>query len=190
MILLGGIIISVFWHEEIIYALPTPVPIHYQPLAMGQNVTLPFTIKENNKPIFLHFFNPDCPCSRFNINHFKTLVKEYGDKVNFIVVAQIKDSKYSAEKIKSKFDLDILVLLDTNKKIAESCGVYSTPQAAIINTEGKLYYRGNYNRARYCTDKRSNYAQIAIDSLMKGMRQPDFDLMATRSYGCSLPLCK
>ncbi len=189
-IMIAGVIITLFWKQEVIYALPTPVPANYKSLVIGQDVKLPFTLKEKNKPIFLHFFNPDCPCSKFNIQHFKTLVHEYGNQVIFFVVVETPNTAYSSYQIKNKFDLDIPVIMDPDKKIAGACGVYSTPQAAIIDVTNKLYYRGNYNRARYCTDNKSDYAQMALDSLVKGMARPEFTLMATRSYGCALPECK
>ena len=52
-----------------------------------------------------------------------------------------------------------------------------------------LYYRGNYNKTRYCTDAESNYAQMAIDSLLKQNNSPSFNALALRAYGCSLPNC-
>jgi hypothetical protein len=98
-----------------------------------------------------------------------------------------KDNNYTAEQIQEKFDLRIPVLFD--KALADSCGVYSTPQAAILDTNHTLYFRGNYNKSRYCTDKASNYAETALDSLVSGSKLPLFDTLATRAYGCQLPTC-
>jgi hypothetical protein len=96
-------------------------------------------------------------------------------------------SEYTAREIQDKFGLSIPVLSD--KSIAASCGVYSTPQAAILNSDHSLYYRGNYNKSRYCTDKKSNYAQMAIDSLLKENAVPAFNASALKAYGCELPNC-
>lgn len=84
------------------------------------------------------------------------------------------------------FEGEIKIIRDIDRLFANELGVYSTPQAAIINTENKLYYRGNYNRSRYCTDPGSNFVQMALDSLFKGTHPPDFGLLATVSYGCGL----
>ncbi len=78
-------------------------------------------------------------------------------------------------------------LIDAEGEIAAKCGVYSTPQAVLIDSKSQLYYRGNYNRARYCTDRKSNYAQMVIDSLLAQKTAPDFGLNATQAYGCGLP---
>ncbi|HEX7845951.1 MAG TPA: hypothetical protein VF476_09145, partial [Chitinophagaceae bacterium] len=144
-------------------------------------------IETGSKPLFLHFFNPDCPCSRFNVSYFKSLVKEYDHKINFAVVALVRKDRYTARDIQRKFDLDIPVVFDSS--YAAACGVYSTPQAALINTDQQLYYRGNYNKSRYCTDKKTNYAQMAIDALLFQQEQPRFAAAATKSYGCTLPVC-
>jgi hypothetical protein len=177
-----------FWYHEWKYSLPTPVPGNYHAVNTGTRISIKdIPGIEPAKPLFLHFFNPDCPCSRFNISHFKSLVNEYGSKINFAVVALTGNGNYTEKDIQQKFGLTLPVVFDS--AYAAACGVYSTPQAAIINTDHRLYYRGNYNKTRYCTDKKSNYAQMAIDSLLSQQKQPVFELAATKSYGCTLPIC-
>jgi hypothetical protein len=180
-------IAGIFWHNEYVYSLPTPVPENYHKVMQGDLVDLQGKIETGTKPLFLHFFNPTCPCSRFNIPHFKTLVKKYGDSVSFAIVVMSKEKKYSADEIRDKFDAGVPVYFDAS--IAKICGVYSTPQAVII-AGGKLYYRGNYNKSRYCSDKNSNYAEMAIDSLLDKNSNPSFSSYALVSYGCTLPDCK
>lgn len=176
-----------FWYNEWVYSLPTPVPVNYQSVATGTTLAFPAGISpDNKKPLFLHFFNPDCPCSRFNIRHVKSLVKEYGHEVRFAVVL-MTNKNYTEKDIQDRFDLDIPVLTDSS--IAKRCGVYSTPQAVIIKADQELYYRGNYNKSRYCTDKKTNYAQIALESLLHQQLTPAFDQFALKAYGCQLPVC-
>jgi len=188
-----GIIFSgialLFWHNEFVYSLPTPVPINYHAVNLGQIIDLDGKLKSvDNKPVFLHFFNPGCPCSRFNIPHFKSLVKQYGDRVSFAIVVLNKDKNCTQEEIQDKFDLTIPVSFDNS--IAVTCGVYSAPQAVILDTNHKLYYRGNYNKSRYCTDKTSDFAQIALDSLLNHNHTPLFSTLATTAYGCQFSTCK
>jgi hypothetical protein len=181
-------VIGLFWRNEWVYSLPTPVPLNYMAVSPGS--TIDFRVKfapDNGKPLFLHFFNPDCPCSRFNIRHFKSLVKQYGKEVNFGIVV-VNNNAYTAKEIQDKFDLPIPVSFDS--AVAAACGVYSTPQAVIIDTNHKLYYRGNYNRTRYCADKKSEYARMALDSLLDHRVLVAFDRLAVTAYGCQLPSCK
>lgn len=180
-------IVALFWQNELVYSLPTPVPENYRVVNPGEKINFAGKVKSKNRPLFLHFFNPDCPCSRFNISYFKSLVKQYGNEVTFAIVVLSSNKNYTSKTIQEKFDLTIPVLFDS--AIAASCGVYSTPQAVILDTDCKLYYRGNYNKSRYCTDKKTNYAEAALDSLLHHNFNPVFDSFALKSYGCQLPKC-
>jgi len=175
-----------FWKVDWRYSLPTPVPIDYNLISAGDMVTLPQngpTI--NSKPVFLHFFNPECPCSRFNMPHFKSLTRKYGEQIDFAVV--VMSPSDDEKKIRDDFDIEVPVYFD--KDVADACGVYSTPQAVLINNDGQLFYRGNYNKSRYCTKKEYNYAQMAIDSLLSNSSNLITDKSALTSYGCELPNC-
>jgi peroxiredoxin len=178
-----------FWYSEWQYSLPTPVPVKYHAVNINEHIDITAKFNPAKKdPVFLHFFNPDCPCSRFNILHFKMLAATYADKINFAVVVITKDKTYTEAGLKKKYGITVPVLFDTS--LAAICGVYSTPQAVLLTADQMLYYRGNYNRSRYCTDKKSNYAQIAIDSLLASKTEPVFNQYALTAYGCSLPVCK
>jgi hypothetical protein len=178
---------ALFWYNDWKYKLPTPVPPSYKAVSTGITIELPQQLNAGKyKPVFLHFFNPDCPCSRFNMIYFKSLVKQYQEEVSFVIVV-MNNTRYSVKEIQHKFGLDLPVSFDT--ALATSCGVYSTPQAVILNRDNQLYYRGNYNKSRYCTDKKTNYAEIALNALLKQGPTVFFDQYALRAYGCQLPQC-
>lgn len=180
-----GTISYIFWHEDWKYSLPTPVPEDYELVKPGELVDFDGKLSwTGNKPLFVHFFNPACPCSKFNIPQVRALVREYDDRFDFAIVVLSKDKKYKEDEIREKFNLEVPIYFD--KEIAEACGVYSTPQAVVVNKESELFYRGNYNKSRYCTEKTTNYAQMAIDSLLSEGNTIT-DLAALKSYGCSLP---
>jgi hypothetical protein len=177
---------AIFWHQELQYLLPTRLPPNYR--VVSPNEVIKFNdstlIMQNySKPKLLHFFSPTCPCSRFNLKHFLSLNKKYSKQIDFyIVIADPEKLKYAKKLI----DTNMTILVDKKEKLAKACGVYSTPQAAIIQTDNKLYFRGNYNRSRYCTDKSSNFVQMALDSLLSLKKPPHFIELATQSYGCEL----
>ncbi len=187
-ILFAGICL-LFWNNELVYSLPTPLPDNYKSVSIGTHIDLAGKLNfSDGKPYLIHFFNPDCPCSKFNMPHFKSLVNQYSDKMNFAIVVINKDKDYTSEEIQNRFGLTVPVLFD--KSIAISCGVYSTPQAVILDRNQQLYYRGNYNKSRYCTDAKSDFAQAAIDSLLNNNSNPMFSPLALKAYGCTLPDCK
>jgi hypothetical protein len=188
VLILSGIFLAIaviFWYQEVQYLLPTPVPQGYQVVAPETLIRYDsvLTPMQHERPKLLHFFNPHCPCSRFNLKHFRTLNKTYGSQVDFYVVLTGEDKINRAKEL---IDSDITILIDRDGKLANACGVYSTPQAAIIQTSNRLYFRGNYNQSRYCTNKNSNFVQMALDSLMAQRSSPHFSELATQSYGCSI----
>ena len=117
------------------------------------------------------------------MKHFIALKKQYSQQVDFYVAVTSQKKVESAKKL---IDSDIAIIVDTGEGLAKACGVYSTPQAALIQANNQLYFRGNYNRARYCTDPNSNFVQMAIDSLVSNKQPPLFNELATLSYGCSI----
>jgi thiol-disulfide isomerase/thioredoxin len=187
LIVLLATVVVLFWYNEWVYSLPTPVPENYKVVDAGTSVDIAGKLSfKPDKPVFLHFYNPDCPCSRFNIPHFKSLVNQYGNKIQFVIVP-VTPKKYKPEEILKKFDLEIPVIFDTT--LAAACGVYSTPQAVLLDTNRQLYFRGNYNRSRYCTDRKTEYARTAIDKLLHNNAAIIFDQFALKAYGCQLPNC-
>lgn len=176
-----------FWYNDIIYQLPTPVPKDYQSIETGTLIVNKALENKHGKPVFLHFFNPDCPCSRFNMKHFKSLVKAYGDRVDFKVVV-LSPKSFTPESIQNKFGLQIPILFD--QSLAKACGVYATPQAVLLDQAQHLYYRGNYNTTRYCTDEKTSFAKIALNGLLEKQTDLVFSAAALKSYGCTLPDCK
>ena len=189
IVILSGIfvaIIGIFWYQEMQYLMPTPVPLGYKVIHPDELISYDTALitQQHKKPKLLHFFNPECPCSKFNLRHFEILTQVYSRQVDFYVVV---DGEEKVEAAKDLIANGVTIVVDNGKALATACGVYSTPQAAIIQTSNRLYYRGNYNRSRYCTDKESNFVQMALDSLMSDKQPPIFDELATRSYGCSIP---
>jgi hypothetical protein len=178
-------IAAIFWYQEIQYLMPTPVPKGYQVVSPNEIIKFDSTLlpQQYAKPKLLHFFSPECPCSRFNLKHFSSLRKKYRGQVDFYVVLAKREDVTSARYMLEK---DITIVVDKGEKLAKACGVYSTPQAALIQTSNTLYFRGNYNRSRFCTDKNSNFVQMALDSMLAQNDPPHFIELATQSYGCSI----
>jgi len=181
------IIGMLFWISEWRYGLPTAVPSNYHAVKQGEHISLPIRVDDTLKPVFLHFFNPACPCSRFNIPAFRKLAVKYSGQVNFAIIV-LSSEHYTVKEIQQKFDLKIPVFFDAPTAVA--CGVYATPQVALLDSRRRLFYRGNYNSSRYCTNESTNYAAIALYSLVRNEHHTAFGALALRAYGCSLPDCQ
>src|SRR5262245_2467514 len=100
LLLLFAFIGAVFWYQDWRYSLPTPRPADLQQPPLRAALALPraggpstLAAAGGDRPVLLHFFNPSCPCSRFNLDHVRALRKAFGDRVEFVAVLQGTDAR-------------------------------------------------------------------------------------------------
>ncbi len=173
----------IFYTQELQYWLPTPVPANYEEVPIGQLVSL--NDFDEGRKKFIHFFNPNCPCSKFNFATYQELLKNYSKDFDCYAVVQNTLEGISAADLDYLRKLNVTLIADDNKRIATALGVYATPQIVLLDEDNNLYYRGNYNQARYCTNTATSFAQIAMDSLLV-KSQFYFPATAFTAYGCTL----
>jgi len=173
----------IFYTQELQYWLPTPVPANYREVPVGQLVELSDFSKGRKK--FIHFYNPNCPCSKFNFATYKELVKNYSSDFECFAVVQNTLEGISSADLDYLKRLNVTLIADDNKRLATALGVYATPQIVLLDENNAIYYRGNYNQARYCTNAATSFAQIAMDSLLV-KSQFYFPATAFTAYGCTL----
>jgi hypothetical protein len=195
LLLVGGLLVFsgyIFWLQDWKYGLPTPKPQGLQQLPIGSHPALPpvlasLRVQAPGQPLFLHFFNPDCPCSRFNADHVRELIRAHRATTSFVAIVEPEGGTLARDEVgKVEREFGIHAVVDENGAIGRAVGVYSTPQAVIVGPEGSLYFRGNYNVSRYCADARSEYARLALEHVLAGasFEAPEG---ATVAYGCELP---
>lgn len=188
LVFVFSILAYLYWQQEIQYLLPTPKPSALKEVEIGDKLNENFINNNFKKGVFVHFFNGECPCSRFNIKDFKSMYHAYREQIDFEVVIQCEDCEQAkVTKFKNLFNTDIKVKLDPGGKIAASMGIYSTPQAVMLDSNRVVYYKGNYNKARFCTSKNTAFAEKALASYVQGKPAPVFPELAYVAYGCTLP---
>jgi len=176
----------IFWKQELRFTKPTRKPENLKQVKVNDSINIDL-VNKSKKPLFIHFYNYDCPCSRFNIKEFETMVRNFSDSIDFIAVVQSGDQSSNAEKLfKEKYDLGVKTIADKNGQIADALGIYSTPQAVIIKNN-KIFYKGNYNKARFCTSRNTRFAEMALEAMIAGKQPPEMPLLAEIPYGCELP---
>lgn len=180
----------IFWHQEWKFSKPTPIPYNHTSIQTGDSLSIDLLFSlglKADEQLFVHFYNFDCPCSRFNIKEFQHLVMQYESKVKFLAVLETIDrSDSEIQNFKEKYDLGIDIHLDKDGSIAKKLGIYSTPQAVLIKNQ-QIYFSGNYNKARFCTTKNTKFASLALSAMVEGKEPPVFPELATVAYGCELP---
>ena len=183
----AGLIGRIFWQHELKYALPTPLPDNFSDVSIGSQVDFGAKDIPTGKSTLLHFFNPDCPCSKFNMKDFESLSKKYSGDINFYIVLQSGDDDAIVD-FKERYGLNLPIISDHDGSISDLCGIYSTPQAVILDENSVIYFKGNYNKSRFCTRRETRYVEIALDSLIQNKPLPLFvQNELTLPYGCVLP---
>lgn len=182
---------AVLWDQDLRYSLPTPVPEDLEPPILGTHVLADARVAallahHRGRPLLVHTFGAECPCSWFNADHVRNLAHDYGDRVDFVGLVVGPDAREALEAFAEQ-DLGFPAIVDVDDRIAHALGVYATPQAVLLDGKGRLDYRGNYNLSRYCIDPLTEFARIAIDALLAGRAAPQFSAAAAIAYGCSLP---
>lgn len=188
MLIVLTVIGIIFWEQEVKYAMPTPVPSNFVDVQIGDKLDLaPHVNLNSGKKTLLHFFSSKCSCSRFNMKEFERISRKYEEEIDFYVVIQSEDEN-ALRDFQKKYELDLPTILDRNGTISDICGIYATPQAVIIDEKSNLYFKGNYNKARYCTRKETRYVETAISYLLVDEQLPlDVAMGMTQPYGCTLP---
>lgn len=180
--------VAAFWYQDWQYSLPTPRPDDLEQASFGTPVDTMsiFGRAADGRVLVVHIVDPDCPCSRFNRDHLRSLVTRFGSRVSFLALVQGRDDGDALTRSFADWDIPVEVVADPGGSRARRLGVYSTPQAVVIDQDSRLYFRGNYNAGRYCVDRRTEFARIAIESLLAGRPLPSLPLEATVAYGCPL----
>jgi hypothetical protein len=181
---------AAFWYEDGRYSLPTPRPGDLHPPELGERIGLTeelAAIRRPGRPLLIHFANPACPCTEFNLEHVRGLQRKFGNRVDFVTALQTSASPEKARAQFTKLHLAMPVVLDRGGALGAALGVYSTPQAAILDAQDHLYFRGNYNRSRYCEDPTSEFARIALGALAQREALPVMPIAAAVAYGCPFP---
>ena len=190
-LLLLGLVAAVFWNQEWRYNLPTPRPAHLQQVLLGATVALPDDLQALPRegaggPVLLHFYNPACPCSRFVADHVRQLARQFQPAARVVAVLETDEDISTTLGVEIRH-MGIAVIADRGGRLASACGVYSTPQAVVLNADSRLIYRGNYNLSRYCTAPGTEFARLALEAGIARHSPPVFPAAATLAYGCPLP---
>jgi hypothetical protein len=183
--------VTVLWRQNWRYSLPVPRPAGLEQPEFGAVPVTPAALVDTrhsaSKPLFVRFFNPACPCSRFNLSHLRVLLKTHGGRVEFIAVLEGETSADALQQELASLGVSIPAIADSWGAIVGALGVYATPEAAVLEAGGRLFYRGNYNRVRYYAIPSSEYARIALEALLAGQPRPLYRDEAAVAWGCPLP---
>ena len=83
----------------------------------------------------------------------------------------------------------LLIWFIVGSALAATWDVCSIQQTVFLKERHAIYNRGNAKKNRYCIDKKTIYAQMAIDALLTKQENLVSNQYALKAYACSLPNC-
>ena len=113
---------AVFWWQDLQYSYPRLAQRRLLKNLSGRSSPCPPRSKKILqyllRPLLLHFFNPNCPCSRFNLDHVRSLVQKHRGAVEFVAVLQGDSGERLLAAFESLNRIGIPAVADPGGKIA------------------------------------------------------------------------
>jgi thiol-disulfide isomerase/thioredoxin len=139
----------------------------------------------------LLFIAPDCPISNGYAPEIKRIAAAYEPRGVglFAVHADPRVSRDTAQRHAREYGYEFPVLMDPGQTLAHRVGATATPQAAVLDREGKVVYLGRIDDAYYGFGKRratatSHDLRDALDAVLTGKPVPH---PRTTVLGCEIP---
>lgn len=155
--------------------------------ALGKTVQLSKYLEDNDGLVVL-YLSPECPlCQNYSVAIHDLEDQFRGKKIEFVgvVSGNFYPKEQVAEYLKTyKMNMDIL--LDPDFIISDFYQAQLTPEAHLLDSKGKLMYRGAIDNWAISLGKKrlratSNYLRDALSNFISGKR---IDPKVTEPVGC------
>ncbi|HEY3027511.1 MAG TPA: thioredoxin family protein [Pyrinomonadaceae bacterium] len=160
-----------------------PIPDFTLPDVDGNKHSLA-SLKGKNGTLFI-FIATRCPVSNAYNERMDRISQDY--KARGINVVGINaNSTEPAEEVKShaaEKHLSFTILKDDGNKIADQWGAAVTPEAYLLNAEGKLVYHGRIDNSRNGDAITSNDLRDAIDEMLAAKPVAKTE---AKAFGCTI----
>lgn len=132
-------------------------------------------------PTVLHFWDPDCPCSRFNQSHVRQLAEHYrAAGVRFLVLDRRTAAPLDPQRLEASFGPDVAAFAG-RELVAGELAIPASPAAAVFDGTGRLAYFGPYSEGAACLAGNGDFVERTLDKLLAGERPRE---MNTTAFGC------
>lgn len=145
------------------------------------------------KTVVLEWFNPGCPFVKYA--HGEGVVRKdaerwQGDDVVWLAINSSAPGKQGAKlednvAATQSWSIRYPILLDPTGVVGKAYDAKTTPQIAIVNTEGLLVYNGALDNAPMGKSKGElvSYVSKSMEALQAGLPISE---PSTKPYGCSV----
>ena len=145
----------------------------------GRRVSLGEAVRSHRAVVVL-FLSTVCPYARYFADHVSDLDRTYGPKGVLFVGVNSNQFETAEETIESARDHDYAfpIIRDQGASIADLFGAGRTPEAFLLDAEGKLRYRGWVRSKLLSPD-----LQRGLDAVLAGK---PVRLAETKAFGCTI----
>ncbi len=155
----------------------------YQPLesltgdALFNAEQLDISRHEPDTPIeVIHFFDSNCPCTRFNTPHVQDLIEQYQKQsIRFRILVPDASQLTEARQLFPQVRIDVAARQDRPP---------ASPAALVLSSQHGAEYMGPWSPGAVCNSRSGDYVAQVLDQLVEGKRRNQtFQL----SSGCLCP---
>jgi peroxiredoxin len=141
----------------------------------------------DSRSVALVFMGTQCPLAKLYASRINALAEEYSKKgVTFVAISpNVQDSLEMMAAFARKHALEIPFVKDPDQKLASMVGATRTPEVCLVDSSGKLIYRGRIDDQYgigYVRDQaQKSEFKDALDALVAGRKIEQADVPAV---GC------
>lgn len=142
-----------FWWFQLRYLQPAGSAISLQVDALLQDLP-PLPLQSL---LLVHFYDPDCLCSRFNEAHARTIMQAYSQQgIHFLIA--VPDAAVLAEA-EQTFGFPAFVSQVPPEQL-------SSPLALVLDADRQPVYLGSYSDKTGCTSDDGRLVENTLDALL------------------------
>lgn len=125
----------------------------------------------------VHFWNPECRCSRFSQDHEKEIMTIYGEQgIDFVVA--VPDQSLVAQALETFPKASSAVVIN-------QINGFSSPSALVFDAQDTLVYFGPYSEGAFCASSDNTPAELILNDVVSHETvTPWLNLSA---FGCYCP---
>lgn len=152
-----------------------------------------FISPKENATIYIMVYE-DCPVCIYMSKPLQDVYKKHGNSFKFKLVFSNKLSNYKTiNTFKKKYGLtEFESVLDADQAIAKKLGATITPEAIIVDQNGKVNYRGRISNAYYAPGKlrKSNIVNDLSNNLDSFIAGKVIESQWPKAVGCYITFDK
>jgi hypothetical protein len=162
------------WYQQVTFEYHDAV---FDSRTMMPDATMGASIKPDAVAKVIHYFDPECPCTRFNTEHVLELMERYqASGVKFEVRVPNTAGLEKALKI---FSAPVQI-------VEYAAAPVASPAALVLDSAGLVHYIGPYSPGAVCSTRSGDFVSIVLDDLLEG-RPALQDVNLARGCFCSWP---